>query len=191
VFPALQQLSLAEMMILPSHWPGVGAWLGLQSQLVTLDLGGTKGPYRDTEMQQEAEGLAQLPTQLQQLNLRHCGLPHLPQCLTRLSGLKVLLVSRNREGLPAWLPALQQLEVVETGHLDPHKQQWLAQELPQLPRLTLLDDASRTGPWKCGCIVSLVLSSLCDQLLCEPLRRLTRRGDRQLPWPVDLDNLPE
>jgi hypothetical protein len=128
VLPALQELTMTSMKIDPRHWPAVGSWLGLQSQLVRLHMRAIKlqdrwmaqhlqlqAPLEDLE-QLRAQGLARLPTQLEELDLSHCGLKEPPQCLSRLTALKVLRAGgwhQPQLQRPTWLSALQQLEVLE------------------------------------------------------------------------------
>jgi hypothetical protein len=150
VLPSLQKLSLAGLPLDP--------WLGQQSRLVVLNLQSTPAPDTQAGVQQQLRGLARLPTQLQQLDLRHCGLQKLPRCLSRLTALKVLLAGGNWQlpaVLPAWLPALQQLEVLGVQLADDEGGQGVNLVLSHpllslLPRLRVLDAGEHQGvslPW--------------------------------------------
>jgi Leucine-rich repeat (LRR) protein len=148
VLPALQRLDLSHVSIKGNHWPPVGAWLGQQPQLTQLFLqhsgklrrrrrGGREPAWGDVMYQ--TQGLAQLPTQLVELNLRHCSLQDLPACLSRLTNLQVLLAgagnSYTTRALPAWVTLLQQLEVLEVEKVDPPMGEAAAALLARLPRL--------------------------------------------------------
>jgi hypothetical protein len=139
VLPALKQLSLERNHIDSHQWPAVGAWLGRQPQLTRLSLQRTKRLYWDVDPQQQALGLAQLPTQLVELDLTYCKLQRLPRRLSQMTNLRVLLVGVGNPDLPprvpSWLPALQALDTLQLQPFkDPAGVELLAQ-LPQLKRL--------------------------------------------------------
>jgi Leucine-rich repeat (LRR) protein len=150
VLPSLQQLNLGGLVIEQSDWDRVGAWLGLQTQLTRLGMECTHLPWgkpsRGTK--QQVQALAHLPTQLVELDLHGCDLQQLPPRLGQLTQLKVLLVGGN-EGLPAemlpWLPALQQLEVLEVEAVeDVGAAVGLLQQLPALRQFSVSQGAG--GP---------------------------------------------
>jgi Leucine-rich repeat (LRR) protein len=120
VLPSLQQLNLGGVVIERRDWSSVGAWLGLQTQLTRLSLRGT-GPEDGKPSQAAYQVMAQLPTQLVELDVRESDLRQLPVRLSQMTGLNVLLLGGG-EGLPPelppWLPALQQLEVLEVGAVE-------------------------------------------------------------------------
>jgi hypothetical protein len=151
VLPALQQLNLSCVGVEGYQWPAVGAWLGQQPQLTRLSL--NAGMYSTTRhlanAQQQAQGLAQLPTQLVGLDLSNCGLQQLPARLSQMTDLRTLLVGHN-DGLPpklpAWLPELQQLKVLHVHGAD-SSDIHLLRQLPRLRQFQGHDD-SNGGRWQ-------------------------------------------
>jgi Leucine-rich repeat (LRR) protein len=138
VLPALQQLDLSCVGVDGHQWPAVGAWLGRQPQLTRLSLSLSAQLDRPRDAQQQAAGLALLPTQLVELDLSHCELQQLPPRLSQMTNLKILLAGSNPglpPQLPAWLPEVQQLEVVQVHDVG----EGCMQLLRQLPRLRTFD----------------------------------------------------
>jgi Leucine-rich repeat (LRR) protein len=141
--PDLTELNLERVLIDSSEWPAVGAWLGQQSQLTRLCVSSNKEmiapPGNPEHLQQYAEGFAQLPTQLVELDLRSSNLQVWPPRLSQMTDLKVLLLGDGNQWLPgelpSWLPALQQLEVLEVEQVGPLGIKQAADLLLQLPRL--------------------------------------------------------
>jgi Leucine-rich repeat (LRR) protein len=147
VLPSLQQLNLGGITIERRDWSRVGAWLGLQTQLTRLSLRGTR-PVDIKPSRAASQGMAHLPTQLVELDVRDSDLQQLPKRLSQLTGLKVLLLGGNRRlprDLPRWLPALQQLEVLEVGAMGTAKAAGrLLQQLPALRQFSVSHGAN--GP---------------------------------------------
>jgi hypothetical protein len=150
VLPSLQQLNLRGVPIAWSQWGPVGAWLGLQTQLTRLSLRDSTplGTHPSWAAQERAEGLAQLPTQLVELDLTDCGLQLWPPRVGEMTRLQVLLVGHNQGlpgELPPWLPTLQQLEVLEV-HAVAHARAAvrLLQQLPALRQFSMseVDDGA-------------------------------------------------
>jgi hypothetical protein len=145
VLPALLELNLRDVQIEGCHWSALGAWLGQQSQLERLSLRSTTQQLADSDPQQQAAGLAQLPTQLVKLDLSSSGLCEWPPRLSQMTGLRVLLVGEGNPHLapqlPPWLPALQQLEVLDVpvGNTRAVQEEALGLlvQLPQLNELTV------------------------------------------------------
>jgi hypothetical protein len=141
VLPALQQLNLESVWLDSHQWPAVGAWLGQQPQLTRLSLRDGVHPYRELDAGQQAQGLAQLPTQLVELDLSRCTLQQLPSCLSQMANLRVLLVGVNDRlpaQLPHWLQQLQQLEVLQVERVG-DKGARLLRQLPWLRQLWVTD----------------------------------------------------
>jgi Leucine-rich repeat (LRR) protein len=156
VLPVLQQLNLQFNHIDSHQWPAVGAWLGQQPQLTRLSLQHTKRHQWEVDPQQQALGLAQLPTQLVELDLTYCNLQQLPRRLSQLTRLRVLLVGEGNPDLPprlpAWLPALRALETLQVQAVKGPEAVELLAQLPRLQRFGAFSEGNRyaglAGGWE-------------------------------------------
>jgi Leucine-rich repeat (LRR) protein len=134
----LQQLDLSNVDF-GSQWVNACSWVGEHEQLTKLSLSGS-GFSSYSGWQVQVQGVAQLPTQLVELDIRMEQMFELPECLSRLTNLRMLLVGGHMFHFPHGqlqdvLQGMQQLEALLIP-LPPNGD--VVELLVQLPQLRYL-----------------------------------------------------